>query len=243
MPILAPFESKGSFKPFMYDTLADLLRSQAVADSAFSFARFFKPGHSDHFLGVKTAVLRKIAKDHHAKTELSDLLKLMNSHIYEERALASHLLVTKYQKAADLDKQKIVDFYLQNKEHIHDWSNVDNTAPYILGPHLLNRDKKILYSLAESKRIWDRRIAIVATWWFIRNGEFDTTIAIAEKFLQDKEDLIQKATGWMLREMGKKNQGLLEDFLEKHAKHMPRITLSYALEKFPKEKRALYQKR
>ena len=135
---------------------------------------------------------------------------------------------------------KIFNFYIKNKKYIHDWDSVDDSAPYIVGPYLISRDKRLLYQLAKSRRIWDRRIAIVSTLYFIRQGHVTDTLKLAILLLDDQEDLIHKAVGWMLREVGKKDILLLKRFINKHHKKMPRAMLRYAIERFSPEERNPY---
>jgi 3-methyladenine DNA glycosylase AlkD len=212
--------------------LADPVRAQTQRG-------FFKNCPDDVFLGIPTASTRKIAKEFTNLT-LTDLRVLMQSAVHDERLLAHMILRLKFLKSDERDQEKIFAFYLRNRRFIRDWDGVDDSAPYIVGPWLLARDKAILYELARSTRIWDRRIAIVSTWWFIRNARLKDTFALAEILLRDSEDLIQKATGWMLREAGKKDVRALEGFLRRHHASMPRTTLRYAIERFPREERLKY---
>lgn len=200
---------------------------------------FFKNSADDIFLGVPAASARKIANGF-AHLSLADIRRLMQSAVHDERSLANEILCRQFQKAAEAGQKKIFDFYIRNRRLIRDWDAVDGSAPYIVGPWLLERDKTLLYELARSARLWDRRIAIVSTWWFIRKGHLADTFALAEILLHDPEDLIQKATGWMLREAGKKDPRALERFLRRHHASMPRTTLRYAIERFPPEKRQRY---
>jgi 3-methyladenine DNA glycosylase AlkD len=203
---------------------------------------FFKNCLDDVFLGVPTASVRKIAKEF-AHLTLTDIRRLKQSAVHEERSLAHEILRRQFSRADEAEQKKIFDFYIRNRTLIRDWDGVDDSAPYIVGPWLLERDKALLYELAQSPRLWDRRIAIVSTWWFIRKGSIEDTLALAEILLYDPEDLIQKATGWMLREVGKKDLTVLERFLRQHHASMSRTTLRYAIERFPLEKRQSYLKR
>ena len=200
---------------------------------------FFKNCTDDIFLGVPTASVRKIAREF-AALPLTDIRQLMQSATHEERSLSHEILRFQFNKGDEARREKIFNFYIRNRRFIRDWDGVDDSAPYIAGPWLLARDKDILYELARSSRIWDRRIAIVSTWWFIRNGKVEDTFALAEILLHDAEDLIQKATGWMLRVAGKKDLAALERFLRRHHASMPRTTLRYAIERFPQQKRLKY---
>lgn len=200
---------------------------------------FFKNSGEDVFLGITTPVIRLIAKKF-PDLSLADLRHLMSSNIHDERSLANAILCRQFEKAGEPVRQKIFDFYIRNRKFIREWDGVDGSAPYIVGPWLLDRDKAILYELVRSPRIWDRRIAIVSTWWFIRKGQVSDTFALAELLLEDREDLIHKASGWMLREAGKKDLRALNRFLRKHHLSMPRTMLRYAIERFSPEERAFY---
>lgn len=215
------------------------LRENADPKRAVNFKKFFKNSKEDIFLGVPTNTIRKIAKEYYTIT-LSNVLQLMKSTTHDERNIAHAILCLKFKKGDETEKKKIFTFYLKNKNTIRDWDSVDDTAPYIVGPYLLDKDKKILYTLAKSKRIWDRRIAIVSTWWFIRNNQIKDTLNIAKILLKDEEDLIQKATGWMLREVGKRDVKSLKRFLQQYHETMPRVTLRYAIERFPNSERKRY---
>jgi 3-methyladenine DNA glycosylase AlkD len=200
---------------------------------------FFKKSSEDVFLGIPTPALRKIATEF-AHLPLADIRRLMQSAVHEERSLANEVLCRQFRKAPEADQKKIFDFYMRNRRYIRDWDAVDGSAPYIVGPWLLERDKTLLYELAHPCVSGDRRIAIVSTWWFIRKGHVEDTFALAEIQLYDPEDLIQKPLGWMLREGGKKDLRALECFLRRHHASMPRTALRYAIERFPLEKRQRY---
>ncbi len=206
--------------------------------------RFFKtaPGeyaHGDIFLGIMVPIQRKIAKKY-ADLNLSDIQKLLNSKIHEHRFCALIILVSKYKKANDLEKKKIFDFYIKNAKNINNWDLVDVSAPKIVGEYLLNKDKSILYKLAKSKKLWQKRISVLATFWFIRENKFEDSLRISEMLLKDRHDLIHKAVGWMLREIGKRNKQIEIKFLEEHAHKMPRVMLRYAIEKFSPKERARF---
>ncbi len=199
---------------------------------------FFKTGkgqYSEHdqFMGVRVPQLRVIAKDFKALA-LTELQTLISSSFNEERLLALIILENQYQSD---NEALIYNFYLSNITQVNNWNLVDQSAHNILGRYLFNRDKKLLFQLAESSSIWERRIAIVATWHFIRKGQFDDTIKIAQILLNDEHDLIHKATGWMLREMGKMDKEPLLEFLKQYSAQMPRTMLRYAIEKFPQDQR------
>jgi 3-methyladenine DNA glycosylase AlkD len=207
--------------------------------------RFFKTGkgqygYGDIFLGIKVPVQRKVAQKY-LELELKHLQKLLNSKIHEHRLTALFILVDLYKKAKN--KKEIFDFYLQNTKGINNWDLVDLSAPQIVGDYLLDKPRKVLYKLAKSKHLWEKRIAILATHAFIKKGEFEDTLKIAEILLKDKHDLIHKAVGWMLREVGKRSQKTEEKFLNKFYKEMPRTMLRYAIERFSEEKRKYYMKK
>ncbi|AMV16111.1 DNA alkylation repair enzyme [Legionella pneumophila] len=197
---------------------------------------YYKTGPGDYaehdqFIGVSVPELRKVAKRYQTVLPFSLLQELLYSSINEERLLALLMLVTHYQKG-DIDlKQTIFQFYLTHINQINNWNLVDASAHWIVGAHLLDKDKTLLFTLAESTNLWEKRIAIVATWYFIRNNHFDCTLKLAEKLLCDDHDLIHKAVGWMLREVGKRNQAILIEFLDSHAYRMPRTMLRYAIER------------
>lgn len=207
-------------------------------------ARFFKTGKGEYgegdiFLGITVPQQRQIAKKYSNLT-LEELQKLLNTKIHEYRLVALLILMIRYKKSDEEDKKTIFQFYLSNTKNINNWDLVDLSAPNIVGDYLLNEDRKILYQLAKSKNLWERRIAIMTTYTFIKNNDFNDTFKIAEILLQDKHDLIHKAVGWMLREVGKRNQKILEKFLDKHSRRMPRTMLRYAVERFDEEKRKFY---
>ena len=214
-------------------------------DSAPQLAsKFFKtsPGEYaefDKFLGIRTPTLRKIAKTYE-DLNLQVIEDFLQSKFNEERLFALIILVMQYKKSDKLIQDNIYQFYLKNIEHINNWNLVDNSAHHIIGSHLWNKDRKILLSLANSKNMWERRISIVATWYFIKKQDFKYTTNIAKLLMSDQEDLIHKACGWMLREVGKQNESVLISFLNLYTKSMPRTMLRYAIEKLPKLKRQQY---
>jgi 3-methyladenine DNA glycosylase AlkD len=206
---------------------------------------FFKTGpgeygEGDIFLGIKVPQTRAVAKEFYKSISLKDLSGLIRSKYHEERLLALIILVLQYPKAPLKDKERIYKFYLANTRYINNWDLVDLSALYIVGAFLADKDRSELYRLAKSALLWDRRIAILATFHFIRNNDFADSLALAEIFIPEKEDLMHKASGWMLREIGKRDIRKLEAFLDKHATKMPRTMLRYAIEKFPDDKRQHY---
>ena len=207
-------------------------------------ARFFKTGKGEYgegdvFLGLTVPRQRAIAKKY-TKLTLADLQILLNSKFHEYRLISLLILTEKYKKADNQEKNKIAGFYLKNTKKINNWDLVDLSAHKILGDYLLDKDKKIIFQLAKSENLWERRISILTTFYFIGKGEFEDSLKIAEILLNDKHDLIHKAVGWMLREIGKKNIKILTGFLEKYYKRMPRTMLRYAIEKFKESKRKYY---
>ncbi len=207
---------------------------------------FFKTGKGEYgegdvFIGVRVPDLRKIAKQFSA-IDLKTLEKFLQSKIHEERLLAVIILVNKFQKADQKEKKKILKFYLKNLEFVNNWDIVDSSADKILGQAILEKieKKEILEKLTKSKNLWKRRVAIISTSAFIREEKFSETLKISKMLLEDKEDLIHKAVGWMLREVWKKNEKgaqKCEAFLRQHYKKIPRTTLRYAIEKMPEKKR------
>jgi 3-methyladenine DNA glycosylase AlkD len=205
---------------------------------------FFKTGKGDYgegdiFAGLKVPTQRKLAREF-KDLILTDLKVILNSPVHEERLIALFILVERYGKGNDEEKAEIFSFYMKNRKGINNWDLVDLSAPKIVGKHLLNKDKSLLYKFASSKNLWERRIAVLSTYEFIRNDDFETTLKVAEILLEDKHDLIHKAVGWMLREIGKRDLQTEEKFLMKHYKKMPRTMLRYAIEKFPESKRKKY---
>ncbi len=206
--------------------------------------RFFKTGpgeygEGDIFMGLRMPQLRPLARTYE-QLRFEDVLELMRSSIHEERLLALLILVRSYNKSDEMMKEKIYRFYLDNILFINNWDLVDLSAEHIMGAHLFNRDRKQLVQLAQSKILWERRIAVMATFHFIRKGQFSLTLSLVESLLGDKEDLIHKACGWMLREIGKRDIRSEETFLRLHSKIMPRTMLRYAIERFPEDKRLMY---
>ena len=220
------------------------LKKLANPEKAKILQGFFKTGkgqygEDDIFLGIVVPEQRKVAKKY-SNLNLGEIKKLLSSKIHEHRLVSLFILANQYQKADKQTKKKIFNFYLKNAKNINNWDLVDVSAPNIVGDYLLNKDKSILYKLAKSKNIWEKRIAIMATFSFIRNNGFDATLKISEILLEDEHDLIHKAVGWMLRELGKRNQAIEEKFLKKYYKKMPRTMLRYAIERFSENKRKSY---
>lgn len=207
-------------------------------------AGFFKTGEGEYgegdtFLGIKVPDSRKIAIKY-KNLPFSDVVKLLKSKIHEERLIALLILVHNFNLGDEKVQEKIFNFYLKNTEYVNNWDLVDLSSDKIVGQYLIEKSKKILYALARSGNFWERRIAMIATYSFIKNEKFDDTLKIAEILLSDRNDLIQKAVGWMLREVGKRNFKTEEDFLKKNYKDMGRTALRYAIERFPESLRLSY---
>lgn len=223
--------------------IRDLLK-QSIK-STQSPARFFKTGKYDYaahdvFIGVPVPSIRSIAKTFREKIKRTEITALLKSKINEERLLALIILAHQYQTGDTRTQENIYQFYIKNLQHVNNWNLVDSSAHLIVGAHLIKRKKRILRTFAKSNNLWERRIAIIATWYFIRNNQLDWTFKIATLLLQDKHDLIHKATGWMLREAGKKDPTALINFLNDRAEKMPRTMLRYAIEKFSPAERTAY---
>lgn len=208
--------------------------------------RFFKTGpgeygHGDRFIGVRVPHLRKLSKKYPLPAA-ADIDPLLRSPIHEERMLALLLLIQRYRTGGEVEKQAVYDLYLARTRFINNWDLVDASAEYVVGRHLLGRDKAPLRRLSVSEDLWERRISIVATFCFIKQGRFDETLEISRILLNDPHELIHKAVGWMLREVGKRDRDVEETFLRSHASAMPRTMLRYAIEKFPEPLRQAYLK-
>ena len=222
------------------------MRKLANKEIAERSQRFFKTGkgqygEGDIFLGIRVPVLRKIAKKFR-RISLAEVSKLLESKFHEERLLSILMLVNLFNSGDEDDQELIYELYLDKTKFINNWDIVDISAGNIVGAFLFEKDKAPLYRLVFSENLWERRIAIVATFYFIRNDEFDDTLKIAEILFTDKEDLIHKAVGWMLREVGKRVIEIEEEFLEEHYLKMPRTMLRYAIERFPETRRKMYLK-
>ena len=204
-------------------------------EKAKNLSKFFKTGkgqygEGDIFLGIKVPDQRKIARKY-SGIPLDDIGLLLKSNIHEFRLTSLLILVQNYRKKDFDGKKEIVEFYLSHMKNINNWDLVDSSAPYILGDFLLEKDKSILYRLARSDNLWERRTAVLSTFAFIKNNKFEDSLKIAEILVFDKHDLIHKAVGWMLREIGKRDDRTEEEFLEKYYRKMPRTMLRYAIEK------------
>ena len=229
--------------PLAHSVIAELKKLGTPAKAKTS-RWFFKTGkgqygYGDVFFGVTVPEQRKIAK-RFRDLPLAEISKLLKNRVHECRLTAIFILDGQYARGDEATREHIARFCLSHKKRINNWDLVDSFAPYVLGPQLLNKNRSLLYSLARSKNLWERRIAIIATSAFIRKNQYDDTLKIAALLVRDTHDLIHKAVGWMLREVGNRSLGTEEAFLKKHAAAMPRTMLSYATEKFPEKKRRMY---
>jgi len=220
------------------------LRALASPEVARIQQGFFKTGpgqygEGDVFLGIKVPVLRALAKQQR-DSSLTTMQTLLDSKYHEERVFALLLLMQFYQRADEVGQQAAFDLYLGNTHRINNWDLVDISAPHIVGRHLQDKPRKLLHRLAKSASLWERRIAIIATFHFIRLDDFADTLQIAQTLLHDEHDLMHKAVGWMLREIGKRDLASEEVFLKQHHRNMPRTMLRYAIERFPEPKRKNY---
>ncbi len=222
------------------------LEAHSHPEAARFAQRYFKTGpgeyaEGDLFRGIRVPVLRKMVPALDG-TPLPEVIRLLESAFHEDRLLALLLLMRHFEKGNEAVRQHIHDLYLAHTRFINNWDLVDISSQYIVGVYLCSRDRTLLYQLAASKSLWERRIAITATFHFIRNGEFRDTLALAELLLDDPQELLHKATGWMLREVGKRDQPTLDSFLKRNYRQMPRVMLRYAIERFPEERRLRYLK-
>jgi 3-methyladenine DNA glycosylase AlkD len=224
------------------------LRSLSDPEKARILRRFFKTGRGeygegDRFLGVVVPDIRKIVKSHRDAGR-KEVLKLLRSVYHEERLTALLILVEQYKRGDASRRKTIYSLYLSNTSYINNWDLVDLTAPHVVGAHLYGKSTSVLTELALSEYLWDRRIAMVSTHFFIRQGDCGEALRIAELLVHDSHDLIHKAVGWMLREVGKRCSMKSEcRFLDSYAAVMPRTTLRYAIERFPKKLKSKYMKK
>ena len=228
----------------MTRTLRARLRAAANPASVAVLQRFFKTrrgeyGEGDIFIGVKVPALRAICRECSGAT-IRDILPLLRSRVHEERSLALLLLVDAFERAEPPSRRRIYELYLANTAFVNNWDLVDGSAPQIVGGYLEGRSRAPLRRLARSPSLWERRIAMVATFHDIRRGELAETFAIADLLLTDDHDLIHKAVGWMLREAGKRDGAALRRFLKRRYQRMPRTMLRYAIERFPEAERRRY---
>lgn len=228
------------------DILLDL--ENAPKKDLSTHTMFFKMGYGeygehDQFRGIPTPFLRKIAANYKHLT-LMDIKVLLTSPFNEHRLISLFILISQYQKGDFLTKRDIFNFYIENISFVNNWNLVDASAHFIAGDYLFHQKQaNVLIDFSQSAHLWTRRIAIVATWFFIKQNQCDLTLKIAALLLPDKHDLIQKASGWMLREVGKKNKDILIAFLNQYLSQIPRVTLRYAIERFTEDERKFYLKK
>lgn len=220
------------------------LKLYANPEKAIILARFFKTGpgeygEGDKFMGVMVPTQRQLARQYRT-LPLSEIKRLLTSAWHEVRLTALIILTERVKKISSEEDKEIFDFYLAHTIYINNWDLVDLSAPQIVGRYLLTRDRSILYKLAQSSLLWERRISILATLTFIRQGDFEDTLQLAELLLLDSEDLMHKAVGWMLREVGKRDLKKLTTFLDQHYRTMPRTMLRYAIERLSETQRQQY---
>lgn len=220
------------------------LKSLANEEIAAGSRRFFKTGagqygEGDEFLGIRVPEQRRVAKAYE-RAPLSEVEKLLHSPYHEVRLVALLILVRQFERGTDDHRQAVFDLYLSNTHRINNWDLVDLSAPNIVGAHLGPGEHRLLTRLAQSDSLWERRIAVLATLWFIRRGYHSETLRLATILMRDPADLIHKAVGWMLREVGKKDVSVLERFLEEYGDRLPRTALRYAIERLPESKRREY---
>jgi len=228
-------------KEMTAELLIESMQVLADKEKAIFLQRFFKTGkgqyaEGDIFWGIKVPETRQVAKVYR-NLPFSEIKKVIASPVHELRLCGLLILIEQFKKADETEQKSIVNFYLSNTQYINNWDLVDLSCYNILGNYLLDKPRDILYRLAKSKNMWEQRIAIVSTWAFIRNREFADTLVISEMLLDHPHDLIHKAIGWMLRELSKRDEGLMLHFVETHYNRLSRTTLRYAIEKLPEEQR------
>jgi 3-methyladenine DNA glycosylase AlkD len=239
----APGDGNGSDSVLLQEVREELA-ALANPDIARHLQLFFRTGPGgygagDRFLGVRVPLTRALARRYHA-LPLDDCQRLLQSEWHEARLLALLILVAAYDRGSEAQRSAIHELYLASTKHINNWDLVDASAEHIVGRHVRTGDRSILTRLARSPVVWERRIAVLATFHFIKAGEFDETLRIARLLREDDHDLIHKAVGWMLREVGKRDRPALERFLSAHAASMPRTMLRHAIEKLDPESRATW---
>jgi 3-methyladenine DNA glycosylase AlkD len=230
----------------MLTNLIKELQDARDPKQAEGLQRFFKTGigeygEGDKFLGIKVPIQRQIAKKY-TGLNLINIQKLLDSKVHEHRLVGLLILIDKFKKSSESERGDIFNFYLKNSKNINNWDLVDLTAHHIVGGFLEDKKKDKLYELAQSKILWEKRIAIISTFAYIKKSEFKDSLRIAEILINDTHDLIHKAVGWMLREIGNRDIKIEEEFLKRYYKNMPRTMLRYAIEKFPEEIRKKYLK-
>lgn len=218
-----------------------LLGDASIAEHSATFFKTGKGeyGEGDRFHGIRVPVLRRLVRDYRDATDRA-VLALLHSPYHEERLLAVLLMVDQFDRGDAARRERVVGNYVNHRHFVNNWDIVDSSAHRILGPWLEHRERDLLYQLAASASLWDRRIAMMSTFHFIRQGDFEDALALARALRDDEHDLIHKATGWMLREIGNRDRGVLEGFLRRHYTRMPRTMLRYAIERLPERRRRAY---
>ncbi|OGH81265.1 MAG: DNA alkylation repair protein [Candidatus Magasanikbacteria bacterium RIFCSPLOWO2_02_FULL_44_11] len=230
--------------PVSLAALKKMVRSEADPAKAVVLKGFFKTGKGDYgegdrFMGLTVPISRRIANKF-AALRVVDIQKLLTSSIHEERLIALLMMVERFDKGNEKVKRDIYTLYIASTTRINNWDLVDLSADKIVGRYLFNHSRQKLFTLARSKNIWERRIAIIATFYFIKQNDFETTVAIIKLLLNDRHDLIHKSMGWMLREIGKRSSPVLRQFLNEYKEILPRTTVRYAIERFPEKERKKY---
>ncbi|NJP32639.1 DNA alkylation repair protein [Micromonospora thermarum] len=218
--------------------LADRSRAEGVSRYLQMFPGGY--GEGDRAIGVPVPEQRRVAGRYWRDLSLADTATLLTSGVHEERLTSLLILVRKFDKGDEEERARIFRLVLANTGHINNWDLVDSSAPYIVGPWLVDKDRSVLDRLAGSSLVWDRRIAVMATFAFIKAGDFHWTFRLGERLLRDPHDLVHKAVGWMLREVGNRDRTAAEEFLVRHHRAMPRVMLRYAIEKFEPQRRRAY---
>lgn len=231
----------------MSEKIINEIKSYENQKLATHHLKFFKTakgeyGEGDLFLGLNVPTIRSIAKKYFKEITLTQINNLIKNPFHEIRLTALVMMVLKFNKAESKEKEDIFNIYIENLNYINNWDLVDLSAPYLVGPFLFDKTEK-LWELAKTSHLWSQRISVISTFYFIRQGNYQITLDLSEHFLTHKHDLIHKATGWMLREVGKRDIETLYKFLDKHHKIMPRTILRYSIEKLSEEKRKLYMSR
>ena len=229
---------------YLHEHVVAELEELSDSEQALKLQGFFKTGKGEYgegdvFLGVRVPDQRRIAKKY-KDLDLSEVIKLLHSGIHEHRLTALFILTHQFNKGNEETRHRVVDLYLGNTAYVNNWDLVDSSAHKILGAWLIDKPRDLLYEMAESECLWERRIAIISTFAFIGNNDLLDAVSLAKALVNDKHDLIHKASGWALREVGKRDQNMLEEFLLEHSGTMPRTMLRYAIERLPEERRRFY---
>lgn len=225
------------------------LQNLADAKKAKHLSQFFKTGkgqyaEGDIFLGINVPTIKSIVKKYYKDMKLEDIVSMLHSPWHDYRFAALQTMVIQYEKADEFKQKELVELYLNNLDGINNWDLVDCSAHKIIGAWAYKiQDKEMIIKLSDSQSLWQERIAVVASWYFIKQGQYDLTLNLAKKFISHPHDLMHKAVGWMLREVGKQDKKILTDFLDVYAAELPRTTLRYAIERFSKEEREKYMQK